>query len=182
MLPTRARRAGLPGGFATLAAALETRPHTPEPVVEDTAPASAPRRSREHLLVVGTAILAAAVLVSLGLFLTPDPRGVGTHEQVGLRPCTTMELWGIPCPGCGVTTSVTKATQRNFWGSFKNQPFGFLCFLFGIAFVVWTPIAHFRGRDLWADFNSLRLGRWLVVSCVLAGLAWAYKIWLVRAG
>ena len=182
MLPARARRAGLPGGFATLAAALETRPHTPEPAVEDTAPASKPRRSREHWLVVGSAVLAAGALVALGLLLTPDARGVGTHEQLGLRPCTTMKLWNIPCPGCGLTTSVTMATQGDFWVSFKNQPFGLVCFLLGVAFVVWTPIAHFRGRDLWADVNALRIGRWAAILGVLAALAWVYKIWLVRAG
>ena len=61
-------------------------------------------RTREHWMVVGVAVAAVVVIVVLAFFLRADPRGFGTHEQLGLQPCMPMELWGFPCPGCGVTT------------------------------------------------------------------------------
>jgi hypothetical protein len=54
-------------------------------------------------------------LIGWGLFLTagfllaarlePDPRGYGTHQQLGLTECSLRMLWGIPCPSCGGTTA-----------------------------------------------------------------------------
>ncbi len=37
--------------------------------------------------------------------LEPDPRGFGTHEQLGLTPCYFQELTGKVCPLCGGTTA-----------------------------------------------------------------------------
>lgn len=54
--------------------------------------------------------LAAGALVVLSLLATaaslrPDPRGQGTHEQLGLPPCTFRVLFGKRCPSCGMTTA-----------------------------------------------------------------------------
>lgn len=37
--------------------------------------------------------------------LSPSSRGYGTHQQLGLPPCSIQVLFGIPCPSCGMTTS-----------------------------------------------------------------------------
>ncbi len=60
-------------------------------------------------------MLAALLLASQ---LRPDPRGFGTHEQLGLPPCTVSLLFGIRCPACGMTTawaSVTHGQLREAW-------------------------------------------------------------------
>src|SRR5207302_1856701 len=52
--------------------------------------------------------MAAAALVTLlatARMLSPDDRGHGTHEQLGLPPCTFYLTFGRPCPACGMTTS-----------------------------------------------------------------------------
>jgi hypothetical protein len=139
-------------------------------------------RTREHWLVLGLAFGAAAGLLVLGLLLKPDARGVGTHEQLGLRPCLTMDLWNFPCPGCGVTTSVTLATQGRFLAALENQPFGFAVWLAVLAFVGWALQGQLRGQDLWERLQTWRAGPWLWGLGVLAVVSWAYKIWLVRAG
>jgi len=137
-------------------------------------------RSREHWLILLLAAGALAGLAVLGLALEPDARGVGTHEQLGLRPCLTMELWNVPCPGCGVTTSVTLATQGRFLDALKNQPFGFAVWLFVLGFVAWAALGHLRGRDLWERLHAVRARPWLWAGGVLCVTGWIYKLWLVR--
>jgi hypothetical protein len=58
-------------------------------------------------LVLATLLLAAARLV-------PDARGHGTHEQLGLGPCSFASLTGWRCPGCGMTTSWSHMARGDF--------------------------------------------------------------------
>ena len=57
-------------------------------------------------------VLMAAVLVGgfvLAVYLNPYKDGriwfEGTHQQLGLPPCTVLDWFGIRCPSCGMTTS-----------------------------------------------------------------------------
>jgi len=118
--------------------------------------------------------------VVLGVFVPPDPRGYGTHEMLGMRPCMPMELWNVPCPGCGVTTSVTHAATGDLLGSLRVQPFGFLLVVGLVAFVLWAWIGHFRGRDLWDRLQEFRWSRWASILGALMALAWIYKTAVVR--
>jgi hypothetical protein len=144
---------------------------------------AAPRgRTREHWLVLAASLAGALGLAVLGLVLQPDARGVGTHEQLGLPPCMTMELWNLPCPGCGVTTSLALASRGRFGASLANQPFGLAVWLGGVAFVLWCWVQHLRGRDLWARLQTANAARFLWIAAGIAGASWIYKIALVQAG
>src|SRR5829696_7658273 len=50
-------------------------------------------------------------LLVLAFCLRPDPRGMGTHEQLGLPPCLFSVVCGFRCPSCGMTTSWAHLTQ-----------------------------------------------------------------------
>ncbi|MEI6524493.1 MAG: DUF2752 domain-containing protein, partial [Planctomycetota bacterium] len=73
------------------------------------------------------AILAAGLIFVLGIaaWLTPNPSGLGTHQQLGLPPCTSLMVLGIRCPACGMTTSwalmiegrIPEALAANLGGS-----------------------------------------------------------------
>ncbi len=49
--------------------------------------------------------LGGLTLLLMAMWLQPDPRGFGTHRQLGLPPCTFKVLFDIPCPSCGGTTA-----------------------------------------------------------------------------
>jgi len=131
--------------------------------------------------VLGGTIAALLALVVLGRFVRPDPRGYGTHEQLGLPSCKVIEWWGIPCPGCGVTTSVAWAARGSFLRSLATQPFGLFVALAIPLAAVWAIQGHLRGRDLWRDLNAMRWGAWGWWIAVALLASWLYKIAAVRS-
>ena len=54
-----------------------------------------------------TAMVAIGLLLPLGaaVRLQPAREGLGTHQQLGLPPCTFRVLFDRPCPSCGMSTS-----------------------------------------------------------------------------
>lgn len=151
------------------------------PPTEASAPAC-DRRSLEHWVLLAGTLAAAVAMIALGTWIQPDPRGFGTHEQLGMDPCRFIAWTGIPCPGCGVTTSVALAAHGRFAAAFWTQPFGLLvAVLVPIATVV-AIVQHARGRDLGATLRALRPS-WCGLVLALAGLGgWAWKIAAMRAG
>lgn len=59
-----------------------------------------------------------------GLWLTPNPKGYGTHTQLGLPPCPSTILWDRPCPGCGLTTSISATLHGDLALAWHAHPFG----------------------------------------------------------
>ena len=134
-------------------------------------------RSYEHWLLLAGGLASPLVLLGMRLFFEPDPRGHGTHEQLGLRPCWTMEAFEVPCPGCGVTTATTLAVRGRLLESLETQPLGVVMIALGLVTTVWSVRGHARGRDLWRD--ELRGPRaWRVGGAllVLMTLAWIWKL------
>lgn len=71
-------------------------------------------------------LLGVLVMFGIGLYLTPNPSGHGTHQQLGLPPCTIYYLTGRPCPSCGLTTSVSAILHGQFALAWRANPMGFL--------------------------------------------------------
>ena len=138
------------------------------------------KRSTEHRFLVVCALIGAAGLVVIGLLLEPDPRGYGTHEALGFRPCLPMELWNLPCPGCGVTTAVSHAVEGQWGRSFVVQPFGFLLFLASVGFIAFVFVSHARGIDLGPSWTSVNWKRWVLAAGLAMFLGWGYKWGVVQ--
>ena len=49
--------------------------------------------------------LGCATVLLIASWLTPDPRGLGSHTKLGMPRCEFEYRTGIPCPSCGMTTS-----------------------------------------------------------------------------
>ena len=126
------------------------------------------------------AIVAMAGL-AVGRMLTPDPRGLGTHESLGLPPCMFRYATGLPCPGCGMTTAVSHAAHGDLGQSFLTQPAGFLV---GVGLWIAVPLmlfAAWRRLPVSAVIPSAPrhpLG-WGIVIFPIMFAAWVYKLIVV---
>jgi hypothetical protein len=140
-----------------------------------------PRRSRLHGLVLALCLAGVALVVALGAWLEPDPRGHGTHQQLGFQACFPMERWDVPCPGCGVTTAVVLALHGRPLAALRTQPFGLVVLAAAAAAGAWALHGHVRGRDLARELDGVPWVRLASLLGTLALLAWLYKLALVRA-
>ena len=133
------------------------------------------RRGAEHWVVLALVLAAFLVEIWLGVNATPDARGYGTHEQLGLAPCRAIDWFGVPCPGCGVTTSVAHAARFDLAQSFLVQPFGlFVAAVIPLA-ALWALVLSWRGGDCAATLSRLST-RWLLCSVgALALFGWIWK-------
>jgi hypothetical protein len=142
--------------------------------------APAAPRSRAHGLVLAAACAAPLALFALARGLEPDPRGWGTHEQLGFRPCYPMAQWNVPCPGCGVTTALAHAARGELLTALCVQPFGPIVGFAALALSLWALLQHARGRDLAEELPRLPW-RPIVQTLATLGLcAWLYKVATVR--
>jgi hypothetical protein len=134
------------------------------------------RRSFEHWAILTLAALGVIGLLVLGTFATPDERGYGTHEQLGLPSCKSIEWLGIPCPGCGVTTSISLVAHGRFGDGPRNQPLGFALAFAIPLFALWALRAHRRGRDLYVELCLPRRRTLAGWTGLIVVVAWAWKI------
>jgi len=93
-------------------------------------------------------LLGVLVMVGVGLYLTPDPAGHGTHQQLGLPPCTIYYLTGRPCPSCGLTTSVSAILHGQFGLAWRANPMGFVIVAAAVAVAFNSLFALLWGRSV----------------------------------
>lgn len=144
------------------------------------APDAKGARSVEHLVLFAGANLALAALAAFALFVEPDARGHGTHERLGLPPCAPMDLWNVPCPGCGVTTSFALAAHGRLLASFVNQPLGCALAVGVPLFALWAWRVHLKRGDLRDELSRRATWPWAVGVTLLVTLSWIYKLARVR--
>jgi hypothetical protein len=140
-------------------------------------------RDRQRLgwLTRGVLVVAAMLLTGvLGLsrVLTPDPRGYGTHTQLGLRPCTFAAMTGRLCPTCGMTTAYAWFVRGRIDRSWRANPAGCLFAALSPVLIVWLLACSLRARPV--GFRSLSgpLMGLLLVGCVLSLACWLIR-WTV---
>lgn len=137
-------------------------------------------RSVEHWVLLLGSYAALVLFLVLGRWLEPDPRGYGTHIALGLPDCKTVQWWGVPCPGCGVTTSLCLAAHGRLWASFVNQPFGLLCAGALVAAPLGATWLHARGADLFEFVARARTRGWILAALASLFASWIWKLGLVR--
>lgn len=132
--------------------------------------------SRNDQLQYGALMVAATALLAVARSLHPSGRGFGTHQQLGLPPCVFLQLTGIPCPSCGLTTSFAHAAHLHWVASFTTQPFGFVAFWLTLLSIPCAGYLIYRRiaweRVLYAPLTN----RLMYALLALYLLSWVYKI------
>ncbi|MCG3136673.1 MAG: hypothetical protein HJJLKODD_00508 [Phycisphaerae bacterium] len=121
-------------------------------------------------------LLGGLTILGVAGYLNPRPEGLGTHEQLGLPPCSMVIYWGIPCPTCGMTTAFAYTVRGQWVSAFMAQPCGWLLCVAVMMGVVLAMLALFTGvywRINWYRLAPLRVA--LVVIVLLLG-AWGFRI------
>ena len=98
-----------------------------------------------RLLLLSAGVLLAGVLVTSRV-LSPDPDGIGTHQQLGLPPCTFQFLWGMRCPSCGMTTSWAHFVRGQLVASMGANAGGAFLALVAVITCPWLILSGIRGR------------------------------------
>lgn len=119
--------------------------------------------------------LVLVVLLLVARRLDPDPRGFGTHTQLGLPACAFQAATGRPCPTCGMTTSFAWFARGNLVRSWGASPAGSLLAPTCLALVPWLLAASARGRP--APFRSWETP---LVGLAVAVVALTVLSWTIR--
>jgi len=133
------------------------------------------RLGRMPRILLAAWALALVVLLLVARRLDPDPRGFGTHTQLGLPPCAFLATTGRPCPTCGMTTSFAWFAQGDLASSWRANPAGSLLASTCLALVPWLLTASARGRP--APFRSWEVP---LVGLAVAVVALTVLSWTVR--
>jgi hypothetical protein len=117
----------------------------------------------------------SVVVLVLARVITPSSTGMGTHERLGLPPCTFWVVTGHGCPGCGLTTSVSHMAHGDVVAAFLANPMGIVFFVLFVVGGSLSWVRLFRPRPLDDVLFTT------TVQVVAVGLAVGlFGTWLVR--
>jgi hypothetical protein len=136
-------------------------------------------RSNVTRLTALAVLVGTAGILGFAWHVNPDPKGVGTHRQLGLGPCGFLLTTGLPCPTCGMTTSFAYTVRGDLVDAFWAQPAGTLLALCtaGLGLVAVIVLATGRRLELnWYRVNPMHV----LVTCIVIFLgSWVFKIVMV---
>ena len=98
-----------------------------------------------RVIFVGVGIGLVSLLV-IAATLKPDPRGHGTHEQLGLPPCSFAKVLNARCPSCGMTTAWSYMMRGQVFDSFRANVGGALLVIMAIFIGPWLLISGLLGK------------------------------------
>jgi hypothetical protein len=122
-----------------------------------------------------TLALGLTVVLATAGHLQPDPRGYGTHEQLGRPPCAILSLTGRPCPACGLTTSFAWFVRGELARSWRANPAGPFVASACVCLIPWLVASASRGRPLGVRSAGETLMAVVVVAAVLIVLTWLVR-------
>jgi hypothetical protein len=112
----------------------------------------------------------------LAASLEPDPRGYGTHQRLGLPPCSFQILFGLKCPSCGGTTSFAHFIRGEWFASIQSNPGAFILALLSASMVPWGAYSVWIGRT-WRLDDPATVFVWLLsVVVTISVVQWICRI------
>jgi hypothetical protein len=127
-------------------------------------------------IAAGVLALGCFSLLAVAAYLSPSAEGHGTHEQLGLAPCSFLDSTGFPCATCGMTTAFAYAAEGDYLTSFHTQPMGMTLALLAST-VFWLSLhSALTGSRIGHAASTMMSNRiaWYAIGALV--LAWVYKI------
>jgi hypothetical protein len=118
----------------------------------------------------------ALSVLAIARWLTPDPRGFGTHQQLGLPPCAFHAWTGLPCPTCGLTTSFAYMARLQITSSFAAHPLGVPLFTLTVIASAIAVCGAIRAWPLDSTLSRLRIHGLAVIIAISAALSWLARL------
>ena len=140
-----------------------------------------------HRRTAGGFALLGLAAVAVAAWLDPydaagRPLSHGTHRQLGLPPCMLNLATGLPCPACGMTTSVSLLVHGDPAAAWRTNWAGAVIGLLGAAATLWlTACAAGLPPGRWtAETTIFRL---VIAGGILATTRYAALVarWLLSA-
>jgi hypothetical protein len=130
-----------------------------------------------RIVLAALALVLLVLLVTAGT-LTPDARGHGTHERLGLPPCTFYVIFARPCPACGMTTSWAWLLRGEIGHALAANTGGTLLAGLSLLGAPWLLASALRGKWFGGPPNE-----WAVAGVVgSVGLLtvgqWLWRLWM----
>lgn len=127
-------------------------------------------------------LVASTTVLALAARLSPSGRGYGTHQQLGLPPCSFVIVTGFPCPSCGWTTAFAHVAHLQVIQAFRAQPFGaLLCLATALAGALAFAGLAFRAR-VWSLVERWPWPRIAGWGIFLLLASWGYKAAMMLRG
>ena len=118
----------------------------------------------------GAAVLAVCgAMLCAARWLEPRASGYGTHTQLGMPACSFLVRTGIPCPTCGLTTSMALTARGRLGRALAAHPFGVFLFAAAATLAAAGGVELASGRDMIRKFRPSVWWAVLFVAGILAG-------------
>ncbi len=108
--------------------------------------------------------------LALGLFLPP--------QGLGFTLCVFYTLTGLPCPGCGLTRSVSGLLHGDLAHSLRYHPLGFLALAGLSALAISGFVPPLAGWMLERRSLLQRILLWVGIAFVAFGMLRLAVVWL----
>jgi len=128
--------------------------------------------SQRRACAIGCVVLVA--LLAIAFCLEASAHGFGTHQQLGLPPCSILTWFGGPCPSCGMTTSWALVAKGELMTAMSVNVAGtLLCFqaIFSSLWLAWLAWSIQPVRNQWFIKLSLCM---LAISFFIALSQWLF--------
>lgn len=127
-------------------------------------------------LIAALVLTGCLALLILATRLHPDPRGVGTHQQLGFPTCTMIALFGYPCPTCGMTTAFAHAVRGQLIAAFQAQPAGLLTAIATLLAAAVSLGVLVTGKVWLVNWYRVSPARVTLAIIAVVLASWIYKL------
>jgi hypothetical protein len=132
--------------------------------------------SGQFRLVLGLIGLGLAFLIAVAAYLEPSPYLMGTHQQLGLPPCSFLVIFGAPCPTCGMTTAWSCLMHGEWLRAIQANAGGVMLFVFAAAACPWLAVSAAAGRwFIWRP-NGKTFGYVSAVVLIVTLVQWCFRL------